>query len=295
MNFFDIRNQFRDYCLIERGMTAKNHKTIVRHMGHLLDYLGTENIRRVKENGIREYLSVNSKNRLWSPKTYITYLQSFKSYFNWALKRGLVKTNPAEGIEKPRLPKRLPRCLSRSEIQTIFEYAIQYNWQHPFERTRNLAILHTFLYTGMRLNELLHLRVSDVNIDAQEIYIHKGKGGKNRTVPIHPQLSSVLRGYVQSRNNRNVFSKWFFTGIHSDKRLYEKNVLEICKKISLKSGIKFTPHMLRHTFARFVCDADMNLYKLKEILGHSNVSTTQIYLSVSHEGIKKSLKSVPFL
>lgn len=147
----------------------------------------------------------------------------------------------------------------------------------------------------MRLNELLHLRIIDVNLESQEIYIDKGKGGKNRTVPIHPQLSSVLRGFIKERNRRGKESKWFFTGIHSDKRLYEKNIAEICKKLSLKSGIKFTPHMLRHTFARLVCDANMNLFKLKEILGHSNVSTTQIYLSVSKEGIKKSLGCITFL
>lgn len=294
MNFPDVRNQFRDYRLIEKGMTPKNFKTIVRHMGHLLAYLETENIRKVKEAGIREYLSVTSKKRDWSPKTYRTHLQSFVSFYNWGVKRGLVKSNPAANIEKPRLPHRVPRCLTKPQIQTIFEYAIQYQWHSSFERTRNLTILNTFLYTGMRLNELLHLRITDVNIDAQEIYIHRAKGGKNRIVPIHPQLSSVLRGFIHERNRQGKESKWFFTGLHSNKRLYEKNVLEICKKVSLKSGIKFTPHMLRHTFARFVCDADMNLYKLKEILGHSNVSTTQIYLSVSREGIKKSLSGINF-
>lgn len=276
-------------------MTPKNYRTIIRHMERLLEYLETENIRKVNETGIREYLSVESKKRVWSPKTYGTYLQSLRTYFKWCVNRGFVKKNPTDKIEKPKLPHRLPRCLTKSEVQIIFEYAIQYNWLFKFERTRNLAILHTFLYTGMRLNELLHLRIIDINIESQEIYIHKGKGGKNRIVPIHPQLSSVLRGYIHERNNRGKESKWFFTGIHSDKRLYEKNVLEICRKISIKAGIKFTPHMLRHTFARLVCDADMNLFKLKEILGHSNVSTTQIYLSVSREGIKKSLGSITFL
>jgi site-specific recombinase XerD len=276
-------------------MTPRNYRSIVRHMERLLEYLDTENIRKVKEETIREYLSLSSKKGAWSPKTYRTHLQSFSSYFKWCQKRGFLKRNPADKIEKPKLPHRLPRCLTKNEILTVFEYAIQYKWLYRFERTRNLAILHTFLYTGMRLNELLHLRIMDVNIDSQEIYIHTAKGGKNRIVPIHPQLSSVLRGYIHERNNRKKESKWFFTGIHSDKRLYEKNVLEICRKISIKSGIKFTPHMLRHTFARLVCDADMNLFKLKEILGHSNVSTTQIYLSVSREGIKRSLGSITFL
>jgi len=181
------------------------------------------------------------------------------------------------------------------EVQKVFECARQYNWLYKFERTRNMAILFTFLYTGIRLNELLHLRIQDVNIDSHEIYIHKAKGGKNRTVPIHTELAVVIRDYINEREDVGKISKWFFTGIHSNKRLYEKNIHEICRKLSIKSGIKFTPHMLRHTFARMVCEADVNLYKLKELLGHSHVNTTQIYLSVSNEGMKKSLGTVRFL
>jgi site-specific recombinase XerD len=147
----------------------------------------------------------------------------------------------------------------------------------------------------LRLNELLKLRITDINLEAQEIYVNHGKGGKDRTVPIHLKLLGILRVYIEHRNARKKNSQWFFTGIHSDKRLYEKNVQEFCKKISISSGIKFTPHMLRHTFARLSCDADMNIFKLKEIMGHSHVSTTQIYLSVSKEGIKKSFGSISLL
>jgi len=295
MRFFNVQSPFQNYCIIEKNMTTKNYLTITRHTKRLLDYLRTDNIRKVNENNIREYLSFTSTQKAWSPKTYRSHLQSLVSFYKWCVIQGYVKKNPAAKIEKPKLPKRLPRCLTQSQAQTIIEYAIQYPWLYKFERTRNITIIYTFLYTGMRLNELLHLRVSDLNLDSQEIYVNRGKGGKNRIIPVHPDLSSVLRGFLEMRNDREIFSKWLFTGIHSDKRLYEKNVLEICRKISIKSGIKFTPHMLRHTFARLMCDADLNLYKLKEILGHSNVSTTQIYLSVSKEGIKRSLGNITIL
>jgi site-specific recombinase XerD len=295
MKFPDIQLMFRNHCLVEKGLTVKYYRTIVRHMERLLKYLETNNINKVKEKGIREFLSINSNKNDWSSKTYRSYIQSFNTFFKWCVIRNFIKKNPVEKIEKPKIPQRLPRCLTKSEIQKVFESATQYRWGFEFERTRNLAILHTFLYTGIRLNELLNIRIIDLSIDSMEIYINKGKGGKNRIVPIHPHLSGILRGYIRKRNKRGVVSKWLFTGIHSDKRLYEKNIHEICRKISIKSGIKFTPHVLRHTFARLVCDEDMNLYKLKEILGHSNVSTTQIYLSVSREGIKRSLGSITIL
>lgn len=295
MKFPDTKIQFRNYCIDERAMTAKNFRTIVRHMERILEYLETENFNKINENTIREFLSYESNKKSWSPKTYRTFLQSIRTFFRWGLSRNYVIKNPTDRIEKPKLPHRLPRCLTMSEIQKVFMCARQYRWLYKFERTRNLAILYTFLYTGIRLNELLHLRIQDVNIDSHEIYIHKGKGGKNRIVPIHSELAVVIRDYINEREDVSKVSKWFFTGIHSDKRLYEKNVQELCRKMSVKSGIKFTPHMLRHTFARMVCEADVNLFKLKELLGHSHVNTTQIYLSVSNEGMKKSLGTVRFL
>lgn len=295
MKFIDVKIQFRNYCLIERGMTGKNFRTIVRHLERVLDYLETENFNRINENTIREFLLIESQEKNWSSKTYITVLQSLRTFFRWCLIRNYVSKNPTDKVEKPRLPKRLPRCLTKNEVQKVFGCASNYNWLYKFERTRNLAILYTFLYSGVRLNELLNLKLLDVDINSEEIYIHKAKGGKNRIIPIHPELRDVLQEYINERKDVGKQSCWLFTGIHSNKRLYEKNVHELCKKISVKSGVKFTPHMLRHTFARMVCEANVNLFKLKEMLGHSHVNTTQIYLSVSKDGMKKSLGAVRFL
>lgn len=118
---------FRNHCLIEKGMTAKNYRTIVRHMERLLEYLETENLRKIDETTIREYLSVESKTKSWSPKTYRTYLQSIRTYFTWCVNRSITIKNPTDKIEKPRLPQRLPRCLTKTEVQHVFECAVQYN------------------------------------------------------------------------------------------------------------------------------------------------------------------------
>ncbi len=295
MKFPDVKIQFQNYCLIERGMTAKNFRTIVRHMERVLEFMETENFNRINENTLRKFLLFESQKRNWAPKTYISVLQSVGTFFRWCLSRNFATKNPTDKVEKPRLPKRLPRCLTKSEVQKVFGCARSYNWLYRFECTRNLSILYMFLYTGVRLNELLNLKLLDVDIDSEEVYVHKGKGGKNRVIPIHPELAEVLREYINERKDVGKRSCWLFTGIHSNKRLYEKNVHELCKKISIKSGVKFTPHMLRHTFARMVCEANVNLFKLKEMLGHSHVNTTQIYLSVSKDGMKKSLGTVRFL
>ena len=258
----------------------------------LSEYAKTENVKKLNEGIIREFLVDMSKQRAWAPKTYRLYLQNFSSFFKWCQKIRAVEKNPCEKIEKPRLPKRLPRCLTKDQANSVLSAASWHPWRYNYEKARNEALITMFIFSGLRLQELLNLRTEDINLETSEIFVKEGKGRKDRIVPIHPRLAIVLRAYERVRKNRNKFSIWYFTGIHSDKPLNAKNTREICRKISVTAGVKFTPHMLRHTFARLSIDADLNLFKLKEIMGHSNVSTTQIYLSVSREGIKRSFNNL---
>lgn len=292
MDYSDLLRGFKRYCLIEKGMTPRNYFYIVRCLKMLAEYAQTENVKKLKEGIIREFLADMSQQRAWAPKTYRLYLQNFSTFFKWCVRIRAVEKNPCENIEKPKLPKRLPRCLSKDQALQVLSAVSWHPWRYSFEKARNEAIVFMFLYTGLRLQELLNLKTCDVNLEINEIFIREGKGRKDRIVPIHSRLELVLRAYELERKKRNKFSEWYFTGMNSDKRLTDKNTREICKKVSQTAGIKFTPHMLRHTFARLSVDADLNLYKLKEIMGHSDVSTTQIYLSVSKEGIKRSFNNI---
>lgn len=295
MKFEDIRNQYRDYCLYEKGMTAYNCRAIIRNMTTLLEYANTQYVKQIDEAIIREFLGEMSRGRMWAPKTYRLYLQNFKSFYDWCLIRGIVQKNPASKIEKPKLPRRIPRCLTKDQASLVVSFAAIHPWINDFQRVRNETMLFTFLYSGLRLKELINLQVNNVDLARGELTVFEGKGRKDRVVPIHPVLKSILRNYIAERKKHRKTSKWLFVGMHSQKKLQPRDVQEICRKISKSSGIKFTPHMLRHTFARLSIDADFNLYKLKEILGHSDIGTTQIYLSVSNEGIKKSFNELKLL
>ena len=292
MKFSEIRNQFKNYALYERGMAVNSYKETIASMEKFVDFAKTDNLKKLDEWIAREFLHVQGAERAWAPKTFRNQRQYLKGFFDWCVKRGFVAKNPAENIEKPKLPKRLPRCLTKEQTTTVLAHIRWHEWRYKFEGIRNEAIIMTFLFTGLRLRELLNLEVLDVNLEDETIFVRKGKGSKDRIVPIHPRLLPVLRGYVSEHKKQGGASRWFFTGIKSDKRLGAKNVQEICRKISMASGIKFTPHMLRHTFGRLATDGDLNLYKLKEIMGHSDVSTTQIYLSVSKNSLKESFSKI---
>ena len=295
MNISDLQPQFKRYAIHEKGITPKVEKSIGFTIEHLVDFIGTENIKKIDTETIREFLHHKREVRGWSPKTFRNQWQNMKCFFNWCVKKRYITENPADGIEKPKLPKRLPRCLTRDEAAKIIYHTAWHNWRHDMERYRNEAILCTFIMSGLRLSELLNLQVQDVNMETGEIFVRQGKGKKDCFIPIHPKLLGILRKYFSYRQKHGYPSKWFYTGVKSGNRLSDKAIQNVCEKISVESGIKFTPHMLRHTFARLSVDEDLNIYKLKELMGHADISTTQIYMSVSREGNRDSFNKVNFI
>ena len=294
MRFEDLRNQFKRYALHEKGMKPKSCKAILTCMHDLCEFANSDNLNNLSEGMVREYLYMGKEEKLWSAKTYRNRWQLMSTFFDWGVRRKYCKKNPLKNIEKPKLPQRLPRCLTQEQMQTVLNTVRWMDWTYSFSPIRNEAIISTFVFTGIRLNELLNLEMSDVNIRQGEILIRQGKNRKDRIVPIHPKLRRILENYVSEKKRYLKPSQWFFTSIRSTAQLTAKNVQQMCLQVSTEAKIKFTPHMLRHTFGRLCIDQDFNIYKLKEIMGHSSVSTTQIYLSLSKEGIKRSFANVEF-
>ena len=170
-----------------------------------------------------------------------------------------------------------------------------YNWHYELEKYRNEAIFATFLFTGMRLSELLNLRCNQVALEQDEIHILGGKNEKDRNIPILPQLKPILINYIRARKRLRVPSIWFFPSVKSDKRLTAKNLHSIFKKISKYSGVKVTPHMLRHTFGRICVESNINMRVVQSIMGHSRIETTQIYTFVSTEASKLGMRDFALL
>ena len=295
MKISDLKENFKRYMLFERGLKPKTFKACLSSLKLLEAYSGIEDIKSFNTGIIREFLYSGMQNRGWGPKTFRNHCQSLKTFFDWCVKNGTLKKNPAVGIEKPKLKKSLPRCLTREDAMKILYYAGWLNWTYKLEKTRNEAIIHTFIFSGLRLQELLNLEVRDVNLEDESLSVRNGKGGKDRFVPIHPHLIPKLRAYYTERKKYLKPSMWFFTGIKSDKKLYPKDIRRILKEVGNASGVKVTAHMLRHTFGKLMVEADYNIYKLKEIMGHEQVTTTQRYVSISTKSIKESFDQIKLI
>ncbi len=288
----DIHRRFCRHCAIEENLSPLTVKSMRSFFGTFLKRTNAIRSDDVTEDLLREFFWEGREKYQWSYWHYVNHYKYFKKFFNWCINRGSMEANPVLGISLPKKPQTLPRRLAHEEAQSVLYASFNCDWEYHFQRTRNHAIVAVFLYAGLRCKELLDLELLDVNLESGTILVRCGKGAKDRYVPMHHKLRYVLKRYLDDRKRLGKKSFYLFTGIRSDKPLNYKDVCRLCRRVSGEAGIKFTPHQLRHTFASVSIEQGIGIVQVKEILGHSNISSTMIYLKISPKGLKESLNKI---
>jgi integrase/recombinase XerC len=225
------------------------------------------------KTSIRNYLAqlvrVGKKKRTIARK-----LSSLKAFFNYLVKSGQIRVNPAETIPFPKLEKTIPQFLSIDDIFRLLDSIETITW---FDK-RNLAMFETFYSTGMRVSEMEGLNIGDIDFKSQMIKVF-GKGSKERMVPVGKRALNAIKEYRASlkENFSPVFLNKNFT------RLSSRSIRRILDKIvrGCQLNVPVSPHTLRHSFATHMLDCGADLRGIQEILGHASLSTTQIYTHVS--------------
>jgi len=269
-------------------MITKTCSTIETLIKALAEQYSFSSISDYDTTVIRDFLLSQRELKGWSPKTFKTYRQYLSTFFDWAIRYGYIKTNPVTPILSPRLPKRLPRFLSREDINKLLAALNLERSRNPYEVARNRAILMTFILSGLRLSELINLKINDVDLLARTIFVEQGKGKKDRIVPIHFQLVPTLIAYKKVLLQFSPESRYFFLGVQSRQRVDTHTIYRLFQRLSSRCGIKIRPHLLRHSFGRISIESNLSIYKLRDILGHASVSTTMLYASSSQESTAKS-------
>ena len=290
-----LEQSYKRYALYERGHTINTVNQTLRIAKLAFQYSRVSQVEHMNTFLIREWLQTQREEKGWSAKTFRLYRQYLKTFFDWCESQQWITSNPVIPVRSPRLPSPLPRCLSKDEALKFLAHAHWYPWRYELEGSRNRAILATFLFTGVRLSELLNARMNDMDLEHGELRIILGKNEKSRTLALHSQLLPVLREYISARKRLGEPSIWLFPSVKSEKRLTVKNLHAIFGKISHASGIKVTPHMLRHTFGRLSVEANINIRVIQGMMGHSSISTTQIYTHVTTKAMRKALDQTSFL
>lgn len=223
----------------------------------------------------------------WSSYTRWTRYRDLNAFFNWCLKKEYIKESPMTDYPKPKLPQQLPKSLNEKEAILLLKIVSSTPYRYHFLKLRNKAVIATLLFTGLRRSELLSLKYNDVDLTNGFITVEHGKGNKRREIPIQEEiLKPILFDYREYRDKLFSTSEWFFTGIlksrsKNDGQLSGSTFNELFWMLSKKLGKRVYAHMLRHTFATILLDKTGDIYTLKELLGHSDIKTTTIYLSTT--------------
>lgn len=277
---YQIIGEYLEYLELEKGLSQN---TIDAYRRDLSDFAqNLEDIHTINRMNINAYVRTLRERKL-APTSVIRKVASLRGFFKWATSSGILEKNPAATLEQPKTPQRLPKVVSVKEIDEML-----HNNLTPLEH-----VMMELLYScGLRVSELVNLKLNDIDLSSKYIRCF-GKGSKERIIPIGEQAKAMLQEYFPTRNllvkkynltTKNLLIKDnghlvtrqdVYNFIHAQGKLIHKNI---------------SPHTLRHSFATHLLENGADLRVVQELLGHSDVSTTQLYTHIS----KKRLKEVYF-
>ena len=278
-------NNYLSYLELEKRYskhTITSYKRDLQDFKEFIDEFYQLPVNQIELSHVRSYMVSLLEKEL--AKTSVSRkISSVKSFFKYLLKENIIDSSPVHLIETPKLEKRLPIFIKEDELTKLFE-EIQY--EEGFSGTRDKLILALFYQTGMRLSELINLKVSDV----YEVEIKVlGKRNKERIIPLTKATISLIHLYLDERGDKFSSNSYLIVTDKGNK-LYEKFVYrKVNHYLSLVSSKqKKSPHILRHTFATHMLNNGADLNAIKELLGHENLAATQVY---THNTFQK-LKSI---
>ena len=286
MSNISLVKNFLDYLKIEKRYsvhTTVSYKNDLNQFNLYLSntYSGIE-FHKVEMIHIRSYMVHLLESKL-AKSTVSRKISSIKSLYKYLKKEQLISSSPVQLLETPKLESRLPVFLKEDEIVNLFE---EFKFEDSFSGKRDKMILYFFYQTGIRLSELIGLK--DVDVRNGELKV-LGKRNKERIIPLSNNIQPLIDQYLTLRNTLDIKTSHFFVTDKGNK-LYEKFVYrKVNHYLSMVSSKqKKSPHILRHTFATHMLNNGADLNAIKEILGHENLSATQVY---THNTFQK-LKSI---
>lgn len=279
-------DDFLDSLIIERKLSENTRKSYENDLSKYINYLKNQGINKVdsiKQNDIEKYIEYLNKEKL-SSKTIAHNITCIREYHKYLLKTGILKKDSSENIMGPKLRKTLPKVLSIEEINNLLNIQLI----TPFDY-RNKAMLELMYATGLRVSELVNLEINDISIENATVRCI-GKGNKERIIPIGEvalsYLETYLKEYRKSLLKGYVCDKLFLN--NHGKVMTRQGFFKIIKKLAKDKNINtnFSPHTLRHSFATHLLEYGADLRSIQELLGHQDISTTQVYTHISNNKIR---------
>jgi tyrosine recombinase XerC len=276
--------KFIDYLEAEKNASPHTIRNYLNDLEAFARFSKNPSIETIGRIQARRYLA-DLKARRYAKRSIARRLASLRSFFKFLCRDGYLKTNPLAAVSSPKLDRPLPKFLSAKEVIS----AIERPNVNSLLGIRDNAILETLYSTGIRVGELCALRVGDVDFVGSLLRV-RGKGRKERLVPIGETALMAIQGYLERRMPpRNQISGAVFLN-RENQKLSDGSVRRIVRHHFKKEGarLKVSPHTIRHSFATHLLDRGADLRSVQELLGHQNLSTTQIYTHITMDRLKKA-------
>jgi site-specific recombinase XerD len=293
MDITILAGEFYEYSKYIRGFS----KATIRRYRYVIEFyvrhMGITKIEDVTTENLRSLFFYGRTERHWQTNTYVVFYKSLKVFLRWCSSKGLITPGLMDAIEVPKIEKRLPAKLTKQDALRLLEIVYNYPYRHKFLRYRNHAIYATFIFAGLRKQELLNLKLTDVDLENLTIYVRQGKGAKDRILPISYTLAQSLTRYLEERCRLKKTCPEFFTSLTHNMGVTEKGLNNFTCKIRSVLNVPFSVHKLRHTFATLMLEGGCDIYSLSRMMGHSDLKTTAIYLSASAEHLRLQIMKHP--
>lgn len=276
-----LLSEYLEYLEIEKGLAENTTQAYRRDLSDFIDNCPTE-ISNVKRSQITTYIRfLHEKN--YSPTSVMRKIASLRGFYKWLCANNYSESNPTLTLEQPKVPKKLPKVMTVEEIETLLNQNL----------TKLQKVILELLYgCGLRVSELVNLKINDYDLNAKYIQCY-GKGSKERIVPLGKKAVLAIKNYMPERDyliqKFRLNTKKLLIHEHG-REINRQDVYNFIHSQGKKIHKTISPHTLRHSFATHLIENGADLRVVQELLGHSDVSTTQLYTHIS----KKRLKEVYF-
>lgn len=288
-------NRFLNYLTVEKGFSENTVLAYRNDLNQLVSLAereaGKQSIMPSWANFSRQSMLSNMldlKERNYAPTTIARKVAAARSFFGFMKAEGLLKTDPTENMSSPTVGKSLPKPISISQVRQLLAQPTKLN---TLEAKRDKAMLELLYASGMRISELVSLNLGDVDTEGGSVRCF-GKGHKERIIPIYEQAAQAVKEYAATVRPRLVHNKSevaLFLNPRGD-RLTRQGFWQKLKEYAKSAGLnaQISPHTLRHSFATHMLSGGADLRAVQELLGHANISTTQVYTHLTTEHVRRA-------
>lgn len=277
-----VLSEYLDYLEIEKGLAENTLEAYRRDLSDFFDFCGDVDINDIQRSKINTYVR-NLHEKKFSSTSIMRKIASLRGFFKWSCVNEITKTNPALTLEQPKIPQRLPKVMTIEEINNILNQDLS---------KLHRVIIELLYGCGLRVSELANLKITDYDLKSKFLEC-TGKGSKDRLVPLGKKAIQAIKDFLPERDylisKYNLQTKYLLIN-DKGKKVTRQEIYTFIHEQGKKLHKAISPHTLRHSFATHLLENGADLRVVQELLGHSNVSTTQLYTHIS----KKRLKEVYF-